>query len=71
MTIKLIRWTLDQRLVKEGYDVLTTDSAEKGLASINDEAPGLVLLDNRLPEMTGLDLLETLNAPERLKGLLM
>jgi two-component system, NtrC family, response regulator AtoC len=62
---QLIRWTLERHLAKEGYDVVTADSAEKGLASINDEAPDLVLLDNRLPEMTGLELLETLNAPER------
>ncbi|NTW58990.1 MAG: response regulator [Nitrospirae bacterium] len=68
---QLIRWTLVQHLAKEEYDVVTADSAEKGLASINGEAPDLVLLDNRLPEMTGLELFETLNAPERLKGSLM
>jgi DNA-binding response OmpR family regulator len=62
---QLIRWTLVQHLAKEEYDVMTADSAEKGLASINGETPDL------LPEMTGLELLETLNAPERLKGLLM
>jgi len=62
---KLIRWTLEQHLVKEGYEVVTADSAEKGLAFINEEAPDLVLLDNRLPEMTGLELLEMLNVPER------
>jgi DNA-binding NtrC family response regulator len=67
---QLIRWTLVQHLAKEEYDVGTADSAEKGLASINGDAPDL-LLDNRLPEMTGLELLEALNAPERLKGLLM
>ena len=27
---KLIRWTLEQHLVKEGYEVVTADSAEKG-----------------------------------------
>src|SRR5512136_2667610 len=62
---KLIRWTLEQHLVKEGYEVVTADSAEKGLAIINEEAPDIILLDNRLPEMTGLELLETLNVPER------
>jgi DNA-binding NtrC family response regulator len=62
---KLIRWTLEQHLVKEGYEVVTADSAEKGLVIINEDAPDLILLDNRLPEMTGLELLEKLNAPER------
>ncbi len=62
---KLIRWSLEQHLVKEGYEVVTADSAEKGLLLINEDQPDLVLLDNRLPEMTGLELLEKLHAQER------
>jgi two-component system, NtrC family, response regulator AtoC len=62
---KLIRLVLEQHLAKEGYEVVTADSAEKGLAIINDEVPDLILLDNGLPEMTGLELLETLNIPVR------
>ena len=66
---KLIRWTLEQHLVREGYDVITAESAEKGLELINEDPPDVVLLDNRLPEMTGLELLEKLNVQER--GLLV
>lgn len=62
---KLIRWTLEQHLTKDGYEVVTADSAEKGLQIINDEVPDLILLDNRLPEMTGLELLDKLNVQER------
>jgi two-component system response regulator AtoC len=62
---KLIRWTLEQHLVKEGYEVITADSAEKALELIAEDPPDLVLLDNRLPEMTGLEMLEKLNAQER------
>lgn len=62
---KLIRWTLEQHLAKEGFEVMTADTAEKGLEIISEEAPDLILLDNRLPEMTGLELLERLNVPER------
>jgi DNA-binding NtrC family response regulator len=62
---KLIRWTLEQHLVKEGYDVVTAESAEKGLELIMEDPPDVVLLDNRLPEMTGLELLEKLNVQER------
>jgi two-component system, NtrC family, response regulator AtoC len=62
---KLIRWTLEQHLVKEGYEVVTAESAEKGLELLTEDAPDLILLDNRLPEMTGLELLEKLNVQER------
>jgi DNA-binding NtrC family response regulator len=61
---KLIRWTLEQHLVNEGYEVVTVDSAEKGLEIIAEETPDLVLLDNRLPEMTGLEMLGKLNVPD-------
>jgi DNA-binding NtrC family response regulator len=62
---KLIRWTLEQHLVKEGYEVTTAESAEKGLELIAEDTPDLILLDNRLPEMSGLELLEKLNVHER------
>lgn len=62
---KLIRWTLEQHLVKEGYEVATADTAEKGLELIADDMPDLILLDNRLPEMSGLEMLEKLNVQER------
>ncbi len=62
---KLIRWTLEQHLVKEGYDVVTAESAEKGLELLTEDTPDLILLDNRLPEMTGLELLEKLHVQER------
>jgi two-component system response regulator AtoC len=62
---KLIRWTLEQHLVKEGYEVSTVESAERGLEIINEDTPDLILLDNRLPEMSGLELLEKLNIHDR------
>ena len=62
---KLIRWTLEQHLVKEGYDVTTADTAEKGMELILEDTPDIVLLDNRLPEMTGLEMLEKLKVQER------
>jgi len=61
---KLIRWALEQHLAKEGYDVSTADSAEKGLTMSTQIQPDIILLDNRLPEMTGLELLEKLNIKE-------
>lgn len=62
---KLIRWTLEQHLTKEGYEVVTAETAEKGMEAVSEEEPDLVLLDNRLPNMTGLEMLERLNPKER------
>jgi DNA-binding NtrC family response regulator len=44
-------------LSDEGYDVLPADSGQKGLAMALEEAPDLVLLDIRLPDVSGLELL--------------
>jgi len=53
----LIRWSLQQSLVEQGYEVLLAASAEEGLALIDRESPDLVLLDIQLPGMSGMDLL--------------
>ncbi len=62
---KLIRWTLEQHLVKEGYEVSSAESGEKGFEMISEEQPDIILLDNRLKEMTGLELLEKIHVHER------
>ena len=61
---KLIRWTLEQHLAKEGYEVATADSAERGMELIQEDPPDLILLDNRLPDMSGLEMVEQLNVAE-------
>jgi len=53
----LIRWTLEQHLGKEGYEVFTAESGEKALAMLPDVNPDLVLLDNQLPGMPGIEVL--------------
>ncbi len=62
---KLIRWALEQHLVKQGYQVATAESAEQGLALLTEDAPDLILLDNCLPDMTGIQLLEKLHVLEK------
>ena len=44
----------------EGYAVLTYNSAPTFLRTIKEHACGCVLTDMHMPEMSGLDLLETL-----------
>jgi two-component system response regulator AtoC len=54
----LIRWTLQQNLEKEGYEVIFAETGEEALEKVMDEAPDLVLLDIKLPGMDGYEVLE-------------
>jgi len=54
----LIRWTLQQNLTKEGYEVLMAETGEEALEKVEGEAPDLVLLDIKLPGMDGYEVLE-------------
>jgi two-component system response regulator AtoC len=53
----LIRWTLEQHLGDEGYEVYTAEDGEKALQMVTDLMPNLVLLDNQLPGIQGIEVL--------------
>ena len=57
---RLIRWSLRESLEREGYQVLEAGSAEEGLALCHAEHPDIVVLDVRLPGMSGLEALRRL-----------
>jgi len=57
---KNIRRTLRMVLESEGYDVEEAGSAEDGIDAVQRGAIDLVILDVRLPKMSGLDALERL-----------
>jgi len=40
---------------REGYDVISVESGENGLASAKNDHPDIILLDLMLPKMSGLD----------------
>ena len=54
----LIRWTLQQNLEKQGYEVILAETGEEALEKVKDEAPDLALLDIKLPGMDGYQVLE-------------
>jgi len=56
----LIRWSLEQQLRREGYGVLLAESGAEALQKAQADAPDLVLLDVRLPDADGLEILERL-----------
>jgi two-component system, NtrC family, response regulator AtoC len=57
-----IRHFIAKALKDEGYQVTTAGEGKEGLKSAEKEPPDLVLLDLRLPDMHGLDVLRELKA---------
>jgi len=55
---KLIRWSIKSRLEEEGLAVSEADSGARAIERLTDEEVDLVLLDHRLPDTTGLRILE-------------
>ena len=57
-----IRLFLEATLEDRGYDVLTAATGAEAIALVECNSPDLALLDLRLPDMTGLQVLEALKA---------
>ncbi|GAB4292950.1 MAG: sigma-54 dependent transcriptional regulator [Myxococcota bacterium] len=55
---KLIRWSLEKKLKKEGFDVFCVETGREGLDSMGNVKPNAILLDLKLPDMNGLDVLK-------------
>jgi two-component system response regulator AtoC len=56
-----LRWSLGEAL-RDGYRVLEAEDGPSGLARLREDDPDLVLLDGRLPGLSGIELLEQARA---------
>ncbi len=56
----MIRLALKKLFQKEGYSVLLASSGASALKILEEETPEIVVLDVRLPDASGLDLLKTI-----------
>jgi two-component system, NtrC family, response regulator AtoC len=55
---KLIRWSVGERLQRDGYEVLSAETGEQALDTVSASAPDVMLLDVRLPGIDGLATLQ-------------
>jgi len=57
-----IRWSLGEALRDSGYEVVDAEDAEGGVKMFQQKSPDLVLLDMRLPDGSGLDVIKSIKA---------
>jgi len=60
---KTIRWSLSEAL-RDQYEVVDADGAESGIRTFREKSPDLILLDMRLPDGNGLDLLKEVKSED-------
>ncbi len=61
----LVRKTLASHMSRKGFEVTAVDSGEKGLQTFFELNPEIVLLDIRLPDMGGLEVLRRIKEKDR------
>jgi two-component system, NtrC family, response regulator AtoC len=68
---RLVRWSLRQKCEEWGYRVLEADSGEPALKLAQHESPDLVLLDVRMPDLTGIEVLDQLKKSGDARAVIM
>ncbi len=61
----LVRKTLASQLAKKGFDIAVAETGEGGVRAFGESSPDLVLLDVRLPDIDGLEVLRRIRERNR------
>lgn len=68
---RLVRWSLRQKCEEWGYHVIEADSGLPALKLAQRESPDLVLLDVRMPDLTGIEVLDQLKKAGDARAVIM
>lgn len=60
---------LEIDLKKRGYEVITANGGEEGFKKAEEELPGLILLDIKMPDMDGFTFVRELKKNEKIRGI--
>ena len=61
----LIRWSLRQKFEERNYDVSEAENGDAAMRAIEEDVYDLIMLDYKLPDMTGLDILRKLRKTDQ------
>jgi len=64
-----IRKFIATNLAIRGYEVIEAANATDGLSKLRDASPAILLLDIKLPDMSGWDLLRIMASDEKISGI--
>jgi two-component system, NtrC family, response regulator AtoC len=68
---RLVRWSLRQKCEEWGYLVIEADAGEPALRLAQKESPDLALLDVRMPDLSGIEVLDQLKKSGDVRAIIM
>lgn len=68
---KVIRDTLEAFLKKKGYEVATASTAMEGIEKLKAESPKVILLDIRMPGLSGVEAIKKIREVDKDVGIIM
>ncbi len=68
---KEVRELLDIFLTKKGFEVLSTPSGKEGIGLVKRSRPDLVIVDARLPNLNGIEVLREIRGFEKKTKIVM